>query len=82
MLLPKKATCLGVNNTELEQFIELKYGFTCLDEEGYPWGEKQRSWTTFRARSCGGKAISEEATRCEDCNQLFLACSNARSKHN
>ena len=78
----KMPLCLGVNNTELEKFIEHKYGFAYPDEDGYPWGQKQRGWTTFRAISCREEARSKEATRCEDCNKLNRAFSSARTRHN
>jgi len=74
--------CSGTNNPDLENFVEYKYGFTYPDGDGYPWGEKLRGSTTFRSRECSGEAISANATRCHDCNRLFLACSNARSRHN
>jgi hypothetical protein len=78
----EKTTCLGVNNANLERFIEFKFGFTYPDEDGYPWGQKQRGWTTFRAIICDRVAKSAGATRCNDCQKLFVACSNARSRHN
>jgi hypothetical protein len=78
---PQFSPCLGTNNTDLEKFIESKYGYTYPDEDGYPWGEKLRGWTTFRARSCGRVARSKEATRCNDCNSLFVAMSSARTRH-
>ena len=77
----KEKPCLGTNNTLLETFLEDKFGFTYADEEGYSWGEKQRGWTTFRARLCTGKARSADATRCTECHRLFMACSNAFSRH-
>lgn len=43
--------CNGVNNPDLEAFIQYKYGFTYPDEKGYSWGEKQKGWTTYKSNS-------------------------------
>jgi len=69
------------NQTALEKFVEHKYGLSYLDEEGYVWGQKKRGSTTFRSEGCTGNARSTQAKRCSDCQRLFVACSNAKSRH-
>jgi len=72
--------CHGVNNPDLEKFVEYKYGFVYLDDEGYHWGEKMRGWTTYRARMCTGEVVGKKE-RCDECHRLFQAMSSARSRH-
>ena len=71
--------CHGVNNQNLEEFIEYKYGFTFPDEEGYPWGEKLRGWTTYRARLCT-RVVFSKKERCEECHRLHHTMQSARTR--
>lgn len=71
--------CNGVNNRDLEEFIAYKYGFTFSDEEGYPWGEKLRGWSTYRARLCARVVLSKKE-RCDECHRLHHAMLCARTR--
>jgi len=72
--------CNGVHN-DLEEFMQYKYGFSVLDDEGYPWGEKLPGWTTYRARHCAGVATGKKE-RCHECDRLYHAMANAKTRHN
>ena len=52
--------CNGINNPDLEVFISHRHGFVIIDYEGYLWGEKQRGWTTYKARMCPGVVVSKK----------------------
>jgi len=78
-LAPKKL-CVGVNNVELEKFIENRFGKCVPDEDGHPFGERLKEETTFRARYCTRESSSEKATRCEKCQDFFRSMSSARSR--
>ena len=73
--------CNGVHNEDLEEFMQYKYGFSVLDDEGYPWGEKLPGWTTYRARHCAGVATGKKE-RCHECDRLYHAMANAKTRHN
>jgi len=80
-LAPKKL-CIGVNNPDLEAFIENRFGKCVPDEDGNPFGEKLKEETTFRARYCTRESKSEKATRCEACQDFFRSMSSTRSRAN
>jgi len=73
--------CNGINNPDLEEFVQYKFGFTYPDDEGYPWGEKLKTWPTYRARMCTGVARSKGADRCEECHRLYKAMVSAKARH-
>lgn len=78
----KTKSCSGINNLELETFMKYKYGFSVLDDKGYPWGEIHPDWSTYKSRFCTGEARrTKGAERCEHCHQLNQAMQNARSRH-
>ena len=76
----KTKTCLGLNNPELEKFVEHRFGKTTHNEDGYLWGKKNQGWTTFRSEFCTGMARSNDAKRCDDCHKLHSAMSQARAR--
>ena len=73
--------CNGINNPDLEAFVQYKFGFVYLDEDGYLWGEKPKGGTTYRAKMCTGVARSKGAERCDECHRLYQAMANARNRH-
>ena len=73
--------CNGIQNPDLEEFMQYKFGFSVLDNNGYPWGEKLKGWTTFRARLCTRVAFAKKG-RCAECDELNKAMLSARTRHN
>jgi len=76
----KTQACLGLNNPDLEKFVEHRFGKTIHNEEGYLWGKRNQGWATFRSEFCTGVARSYKANRCDDCHKLHSAMNLARSR--